>query len=466
MSNAHYLIHRVNLDLQAPDLRTAKQLQDEAARIFYHWILPQLEDWLDRLVPKDLFIRLDTLTLDLDRLDISGFEEDFSGSLLRAFRDQVERLVAEQIGASTSRQQTEQPKPAQISYSAEERIWEAFLFFLKTGRQPWWGGNAPELLNEESLAWIFLSLPSAGVEQLISLFRAEDRAVERLLLQYSPAFIRQILAVLFRGRSQVEQADILVSLSELLNISVDSETRPSPATAHVQRDLLREIIQRLMAGEDPFTPGKLEEIQLNISNPPLAREKVKPSPEHNTTGQSAKAAEEKVLEGKEGGIYVQHAGLVLLHPFLEYFFKEFGLLDNGEFKDNESETLAVHLLHYLASGEEAPPEYLLTLEKFLCGLDLDLPVERFIHLSDSMKEESEKLLKAAIGHWRALKNTSPAGLREGFLQRSGKLIQNDFENRLVIEQKAHDVLLSYLPWGYGIIKLPWLGRPLFVDWIV
>jgi hypothetical protein len=34
----------------------------------------------------------------------------------------------------------------------------------------------------------------------------------------------------------------------------------------------------------------------------------------------------------------------------------------------------------------------------------------------------------------------------------------------VVENKTHDVLLSFLPWGYGIIKLPWLERPLFVDW--
>jgi hypothetical protein len=133
--------------------------------------------------------------------------------------------------------------------------------------------------------------------------------------------------------------------------------------------------------------------------------------------------------------------------------------------DASARTRAVHLLHFLASGTENPPEYQLTFEKYLCGMGLLSPVPRFIHLSEAMKEESEKLLRAAIGHWKALKRTSPAGLREGFLQRPGKLLLDDFQHRLIIESKAHDVLLNYLPWGYGIIHIPWLKQPLIVDWV-
>jgi hypothetical protein len=81
-----------------------------------------------------------------------------------------------------------------------------------------------------------------------------------------------------------------------------------------------------------------------------------------------------------------------------------------------------------------------------------------------MKDESETLLKAAIKHWSALKNTSPDGLREGFLQREGKLILNDFQDRLIVESKAQDVLLSYLPWGYSIFKLAWMKGALYIEW--
>ncbi|MDO9613448.1 MAG: contractile injection system tape measure protein, partial [Bacteroidota bacterium] len=172
----------------------------------------------------------------------------------------------------------------------------------------------------------------------------------------------------------------------------------------------------------------------------------------------------KKTEEEENGIFLDNAGLVLLHPFFESLFRDFELLAEGQFKDSETKTIAVHLLHYLATKQELAPEYDLVLEKFLCAWDLDLPIAREVTLSQEMKNESETLLKAAIKHWSALKNTSPDGLREGFLQREGKLILNGFQDRLVVESKAQDVLLSFLPWGYSIFKLPWMKSALYVEW--
>lgn len=156
---------------------------------------------------------------------------------------------------------------------------------------------------------------------------------------------------------------------------------------------------------------------------------------------------------------------MLLHPFFEMFFREFNLLAGNDFHNDQARILAVHLLQYLATGRENPPEYLLSFEKFLCGAGHLTPIPRYLALDSAMHRESEKLLEAAIGHWRALKRTSPAGLREGFLQRPGKLVLSSFQNRLIVEGKSHDVLLNYIPWGYGIVKLPWLPQPFYVDWV-
>jgi hypothetical protein len=167
---------------------------------------------------------------------------------------------------------------------------------------------------------------------------------------------------------------------------------------------------------------------------------------------------------KEKEIFVQNAGMILLHPFLKYFFKDLGLLEEDRFKDRESREKAIHLLHYLVTKETYAHEYLLILEKHLCGHPLDEPLERFVEITEEMKNECENLLHAVIKNWSQLKNTSPDGLREGFLKRDGKLIPDDYQPRLIVENKAQDVLLSYLPWGYSIVKLPWMASPLYVDW--
>ena len=85
-------------------------------------------------------------------------------------------------------------------------------------------------------------------------------------------------------------------------------------------------------------------------------------------------------------------------------------------------------------------------------------------LSAEQKAEAQDLLASVIEHWSALKNTSPSGLREAFLQRDGRLADRPDGWKLTVEQRPVDVLLSSLPWGLSIVRLPWMAAPLWVDW--
>ena len=76
----------------------------------------------------------------------------------------------------------------------------------------------------------------------------------------------------------------------------------------------------------------------------------------------------------------------------------------------------------------------------------------------------DELMAALLLHWKALRSASPRWLREQFLLRDGKLEQTDDGWRLTIERRAQDVLLSKLPWGIGLIRLPWLPQLLHVHW--
>jgi hypothetical protein len=127
--------------------------------------------------------------------------------------------------------------------------------------------------------------------------------------------------------------------------------------------------------------------------------------------------------------------------------------------------ICVHLLQYLCSGITGTPEYELALNKILCGVSLEYPIEKEIDLPEGYKEETEKLLNSAIGHWNALKNTSSDGLRNTFLMCDGKLSLKDGEWKLQVEQKAYDILLNKIPWGFSMIKLPWMKNLLEVEWV-
>jgi hypothetical protein len=169
------------------------------------------------------------------------------------------------------------------------------------------------------------------------------------------------------------------------------------------------------------------------------------------------------LPDEGAALYVTGTGMVLLHPFLGELFRHLGLVGEGQFVDADAQQIAVHVLGYLAFGSEDCVEAELTLAKLLCGMPLDevlLPVE----LSEAALEAADGLLVAVLKHWSALRTSSVPWLREQFILRAGKLQQVDAGWKLMVESRAQDVLLSKLPWGFGVISLPWLDSMLHVSW--
>ncbi|GAB3878912.1 hypothetical protein GCM10028824_41450 [Hymenobacter segetis] len=159
-----------------------------------------------------------------------------------------------------------------------------------------------------------------------------------------------------------------------------------------------------------------------------------------------------------------NAGLVLLWPFLPTLFERLGYLAQQQFQDAARAARAVHLLQFLATGEEPPPASRLLLNQLLCGVEPGGSLAGEPALTDAEKATGEDLLRAVLSRWEVLKNTSIAGLRETFLQRAGKLTWFPDRVTLTVETKTLDILLDQRPWSIALIKLPWMTRPLYVNW--
>jgi Contractile injection system tape measure protein len=186
--------------------------------------------------------------------------------------------------------------------------------------------------------------------------------------------------------------------------------------------------------------------------------------EQQKANKQAKTTESTVTDTDEWyeGIFIDCAGLVLLHPFLPQFFNALGIATEDTLLQPDR---AVCLLHYLATGQTIAPEYELILAKVLCNIPLETPVESDVLLTTNEQEEAIAVLEAVVDHWAALGNTSADGLRGTFLVRSGKIsLRADGDWLLQVETKSFDILLEQLPWGIGMIKLPWMERMLWVEW--
>lgn len=232
------------------------------------------------------------------------------------------------------------------------------------------------------------------------------------------------------------------------------------------------------AGPKPATPSEIQEPKNSPSRPPVSGQHNEPkATEPIGKSLSEDLSQAPALPGELSGIlpgshlepgdyqYVENAGLVILHPFLPAFLEQNGLVNDTRFTDERARQMSVFLLHYLATGASDAPEYELLLPKLLCDWPAAEPLERQIRLPKKAKKEGVELLHAVIGHWSKLGGTSPGGLREGFLRRPGKLSRPDVNTWLLqVEQSAIDILLNALPWGIGVVKLPWMPQMLQVEW--
>jgi hypothetical protein len=161
---------------------------------------------------------------------------------------------------------------------------------------------------------------------------------------------------------------------------------------------------------------------------------------------------------------VANAGLVLLWPFLDHYFRGLGLLEQGQFAGFGQRCRAAHLLQHLATGALEAPEHDLALNKVLCGLAVETALETGAPPSQAEQEFGAQLLHAVTQRWDKLKNTSAEILRSTFIAREGELTRCVGGWTLHVERGTFDVLLPSLPWPISTVKLSWMEEVLWVHW--
>ena len=163
-------------------------------------------------------------------------------------------------------------------------------------------------------------------------------------------------------------------------------------------------------------------------------------------------------------LYIANSGLVILWPFYNRFFEQIGIMEDRQFTSLANQNRAVFMLQVLASGDGEVPEYMLQLNKILCGIPVNNPLEP---LEPFMKEEiadCEVFLKAVIEQVPILNNMSIDGFRGSFLLREGILKPQPAQWNLYVKRETFDVVIDRFPWPYNIVRLPWMDRLIYVEW--
>jgi hypothetical protein len=272
---------------------------------------------------------------------------------------------------------------------------------------------------------------AATIQQLKRLF------LSRYILEGKLGKEEFVLAFIRFLQVHLNAPDRRVFLRNLHQEILEQEPKPQP------RSEVASILRRELAKKHLTVSGNME-----------SKEAIIPQ-------EQAPASPEEVFAEE---IFLENSGLVLVATYLPRLFKMLGLLEHGEFISAEAAERAVHLLQYLVEERCDCPEYMLVLNKILCGLASDHVLIKEIAIGDEERQSIDGMLTAVIQHWGALGNTSVAGLREAFFQREGALRFEDDGWHLQVEEKAYDMLLDRLPWSFSLIKQPWMEHPLYVQW--
>ncbi len=473
----NHLIHRVDVELRARTRATAIAAQEATSRAFQHDLPDALEATFDAHLP-DATQRFDRVEVDLGPLPARGFRQAFIAALIESLTN----IDAGRITSVPAVRLLVSPHSAAIRAQPGRRddVVQAFLHYVVHGSLPWfftlerWRDEIPGALASAAVfPEIRARLPALVLEnatRLLRLLTFPNLITALFVSEFPTAAGNETLTRMSSPAGSIE-ARIRLALW-FLHLSLDeSELDSNQESA---------LLGLLGIDQGNALPPKPNDSQRVISVLAEFREIARPREVARLERVIARAREpddsraDKRIEFRtprtfpiakdllEIGIPTESAGIVLLHPFLVRFFQLLDWLDDDRRIRAECRWHAVHALYEIAHKHPIRDEVSLSLEKALCGIPMS-EAASFPEIEPVVREETDSLLRAVIGHWKALKDTSPDGLRQAFLARPG-LLYLDEAPRLHVEARSYDMLLSRLPWSFELVALPWLRHPIHVRW--
>lgn len=503
-TNKKHIIQTLCFDMQLPDKTAADNFADKLRTVDCQGMLVKVLSTFDDI---EQTIRLDKVELDIGTIDLDNMEL-MNKKIMAQFEKILNKHIAENniFSHKNFRSKNAQQTPGEEAVNEIEMI----LFYLHTGTLPW------NIIDKPDMEQLFLKLlekdPHAFKKALLNELKKEvvTRRIS-MVFGYSVirTFIKQIITEkeivtaektislletkistdqLYEFRQQVYRIYLSVisaAPGQQINFSKDFLHKLSPLLQKfVVQDLqsLQDLfLQQVEATTDQqqelFYTGVLETIEALINKKQsivnskkihrenIVKEKQEDLYDWETEPDAATADKELPEEHLVDRYFIDNAGLVLLNAaMLQRYFEKMEWVSGKKIVNEKARHKIMLSLDYLVWGRRKIHEYALVFNKVLAGLTPIDIADIKQELTEKEKAAADELIKEIIMNWLIVKNTSIENFRTSFLQRNGRLVNEDGGWQLHVESRGYDILIDSLPWTFSIIKLPWMQKPLFTQW--
>jgi hypothetical protein len=505
------IIRKQRLRIRTTDPETAPGLGKKVGAYLSSVIIPALERAFNFIGPVERVIEFDTIKIDLGKLPAGSFEKQLPGLLAVELERELVKLLGRQyrdvhlpakgkrdfVNGAPSGEKEYDRKNGRKDYQQEEYHYRAILYYLEKGIFPW---DYERMAFKKDPARILADLGEDELRKIIALYLSVREPVPVLrLFEHYPrdrqgklpeilldelknetvtgisrffygqkelltrelplgrkSFDRLMVNFMVLNGAEAGKPDPVQLIEELL--ALFGEARQGPGPAHK----LAEKALQLLAGKIKPLKGtsglrdKSTEQALNVIS-----KKTRLTPARKEGSDK----EGKRRELPENVVYINNAGIIILHPFLEALFRELGLLtEKHEFVSGESRLKAAVILNYLFERKDEYRDWEMTLNKVICNISRKDVFPADIKLTGAEKAECDNLLDTVAGHWTALKGAGAEAMQATFFRREGRLSAVENSWLLQIGHKTEDILIQKLPWGLGVVKFTWNDKPIFVQW--
>ncbi len=488
-----HLLQRHNFDIQCSSQEIGKEVQGQLSALLEKEFYPKLEILLNQYSYQNHTWSIDLVELQLPKIS----KKNWKNELIQQSLQQIENYLRDHSPIIPTQYNGE---IIAVNSFVPNKEHAALLFFhfLKTGvlSENTISRDLDEIVDEIEITFVFL-------KQLIEIFEEEPICIVRWIFSVPDSFKKKVMEsmtgfpLMFKGFleemllsekvTSVEikqfwkrfQGNVVLGLQWIELIQWFSHLY---RRGNIKDCALKEFVKlskefwEISADELTLfskstviilkAEKTLEHYEMELFFQPfsqsVSQEKKDSLPD--AVQEEAEFPKSEATVSDEA-LYINNAGLIILHPFLNTLFEQLELCENGIWKNKTSQHKAILLTQHLVARKKKIQENDLVLNKILCGLPVQDVVNTKLRITAAEKESCRSLLKAVLEYWKTMSTSSVEALQETFLQREGKLEaerENTYE--LWVEEKGYDILLAQLPWGIGMVKTPWMENYLTCHW--